>query len=154
MHTCTQYEDDPSNGSCVIVRTSYFLLFIDLCDLWPHDPKIWSDHCHLSMHTCTKYDEDPPNGSWVIVRTSYFCLFIDLCDLWPLTSWPQNLIRSLSPQYVYMYQVWRQSVKRFLSYRENESGTDGSTYVRTDGQPENIMPPATLRGGGIKILLS
>ena len=40
MNTGTKYEDHPSNGSCVIVRTSYFyyLLTSVTFDLWPHDP--------------------------------------------------------------------------------------------------------------------
>ena len=28
--------------------------------------------------------------------------------------------------------------------------TDRRTHRRTDGQPENIMPPAAIAGGGIK----
>ena len=57
--------------------------------------------------------------------------------------WPPDLIRSLSFSYAYMSQVWCWSVKRFLSYGENENGTDGWT----DERPENIMSPE----GGIKM---
>ena len=38
----------------------------------------------------------------------------------------------------------------FLTYRANEVwSTDGQTNGRTDGKPENIMPPLPY-GGGIK----
>ena len=45
----------------------------------------------------------------------------------------------------------RQTVLELSSERKWDGRTYVRTDVRTDGQPENIMPPATLRGGGIKI---
>ena len=34
-----------------------------VCDLWPYDHKIVSDHCHSNMHTCSKSEIDTWYGS-------------------------------------------------------------------------------------------
>ena len=59
------------------------------------------------------------------------------CDLWPLTLWPQNPTKVLSPQDIPSYQVWCQTISRFLRYWQKQNGTDGRTDVRTYGRTDD-----------------
>ena len=97
---------------------SYLYKYIFGLDLW-----LCTSYQIIVTQVCTHLPSMKMISDTVLEllwESSHFHLFFDLCDVWPLTLWLQNLIRSLLPQYVHIYQVWRWLVKRFLSYCGNE----------------------------------
>ena len=87
------------------------------------------------MHTPAKNEVDLSNGSQVTRKTSHFYVFYRT-----LISRPHKSNQRIAPPLCTLkpsLQLIRQLVFK-LSVR-----TDG----RTDGQPGNIMPPATTYGG-------
>ena len=83
LHTCPDFDGNPSIGSNGNVITSYLCLHNEPCDLWPRDPKFYSVHQLCKIHTWPKFGGNPLISYWenLITRTGHTDGRTTKCDL-------------------------------------------------------------------------